>query len=89
MAATLKVRVIPRAKRNEIAGRREDALVVRLTAPPVEGAANKLLRRFLAERLEVRASDVAIAAGEKSRDKVLRIEGLSQEELTGRLKRWE
>ena len=42
MAATLKVRVIPRARRTEVAGWREGALLVRLTAPPVEGAANKL-----------------------------------------------
>lgn len=81
MAATLKVRVIPRAKRNEIAGWREGALVVRLTAPPVEGAANKLLLRFVSRQLGVRPADVAIASGEKSREKVLRIEALSQDEL--------
>ena len=87
MAATLKVRVIPRARRNEIAGRREEALVVRLTAPPVEGAANRLLRRYLAEQLGVRPSAVAIIAGERSRDKTARVEGLTQEELAQRLAR--
>ena len=73
--------MIPRAKRNEIAGWREGALVVRLTAPPVEGAANKLLLRFVSRQLGVRPADVAIASGEKSREKVLRIGALSQDEL--------
>jgi uncharacterized protein (TIGR00251 family) len=81
MAATLRVRVIPRAKRNEIAGWREGALVVRLTAPPVEGAANRLLLRFLSRHLGVRPADVVIASGEKSREKVLRIGALTQDEL--------
>jgi len=85
MAATLKVRVIPRAKRNEIAGWREGALVVRLTAPPVEGAANRLLLRFVSRQLGVRPADVAITSGEKSREKVLRIGALSQDELAGLL----
>jgi uncharacterized protein (TIGR00251 family) len=85
VAATLKVRVIPRARKDEIAGWRGEALVVRLTAPPVEGAANKLLVRFLAKRLGVRAGDIAITSGEKAREKVLRVEALSQGELDNRL----
>jgi uncharacterized protein (TIGR00251 family) len=85
VAATLRVRVIPRARKNEIAGWRDKALVVRLTAPPVEGAANRLLVRFLAKHLDLRASDISIASGEKSREKVLRLEALSQNELDNRL----
>ena len=85
MPATLKVRVIPRARRNEVAGWREGALVVRLTAPPVEGAANKLLLRFLARELGVRPPDLTLLSGEKSREKLLRIEGLTQTELADRL----
>ncbi len=80
MGATLRVRVIPRAKKNAITGWRDEALVVRLTAPPVGGAANKLLKRFLAKRLGVRPSDIEILRGEKARDKVLSIQGLSREE---------
>jgi uncharacterized protein (TIGR00251 family) len=87
MAATLRVRVIPRARRNEIAGWREGALVVRLTAPPVEGSANKALLRFLAEVLQVRLPDVTLLTGEKSREKVIRIEGLTDGELAARLPR--
>jgi uncharacterized protein (TIGR00251 family) len=87
MAATLRLRVIPRARRNEIAGWREGALVVRLTAPPVEGSANKALLRFLAEVLQVRLPDVTLLTGEKSREKVIRIEGLTDGELAARLPR--
>jgi hypothetical protein len=85
MAATLKVRVIPRARHSEIAGWREGALVVRLTAPPVEGAANKLLLRFLARQLGVRPPDLTLLSGGKSREKVLRVEGLTEAELADRL----
>ena len=82
MATTLRVRVIPRARKNDITGWRDEALVVRLTAPPVGGAANKLLKRFLAKRLGIRPSDIEIVKGEKARGKVLRIDGLSQEDIT-------
>jgi uncharacterized protein len=85
VAARLRVRVIPRAKRNQIAGWREGALVVRLTAPPVEGAANKLLKRFLAAELGVRPSDIEIVTGGTSREKLLDLEGISESELRARL----
>jgi len=78
--ATVKIRVIPRAKKTQVAQRRGDAFVVRLQAPPVEGAANKALRKFLAKHLGIRAGDVSIASGEKSRDKTLLIDGISQKE---------
>ncbi|HJN16711.1 MAG TPA: DUF167 domain-containing protein [Armatimonadota bacterium] len=81
MSATLKIRVIPRARRNDITGWRDEALVVRLTAPPLDGAANKLLRRFLAKRLGVRPGDVEIIKGERSRNKVLRIAGIEQNDV--------
>jgi len=82
MGATLRVRVIPRARKNAITGWRDEALVVRLTAPPVGGAANKLLKRFLAKRLGIRPSDVEILRGEKARDKLLSVQRLSQAEVT-------
>ena len=71
------MRVIPRAKRTEIAGRRGGALLVRLAAPPVDGAANDALRAFLAERLGVPQRRIAIVRGATSRDKTVAIEGLS------------
>ena len=73
----LDVRVIPRAKRTEIAGRRGGALLVRLAAPPVDGAANDALRAFLAERLGVPQRQIAIVRGATSRDKTVAIEGVS------------
>lgn len=84
-AARISVRVIPRARRNELAGLRDGALVVRLQAPPVAGAANKALAKFLAQILQVRAGDVQVVVGEHARDKVIQIAGLGQEEAMKRL----
>jgi uncharacterized protein (TIGR00251 family) len=79
--ATISVRVQPRAGRDEIAGERAGTLLVRLTAPPVEGRANEALRRLLAKRLGVGKTRVTIVRGTASRDKVVRVEGLSQADL--------
>ena len=84
--ATLKLRVIPRARKDQTAGEREGAIIVRLQAPPVEGAANRALTKFLAKTLGVRASDITITSGDKSRDKVVVIEGISQQEAEKALK---
>jgi uncharacterized protein (TIGR00251 family) len=81
----LAVRVQPRASRNEVVGWREGVLAIRLTAPPVEGAANRACRDFLAEALGVRRADVEMISGDKSRDKRFRIEGLTAEEARRRL----
>ena len=71
------VRVIPRAKKTERAGVRDDAVVVRLAAPPVDGAANDALIEFLASALGVRRSAVEIRSGEKSRRKRVAIAGVT------------
>jgi uncharacterized protein len=63
------VRVVPRAGRTGVAGARGDALLIRVAAPPVEGAANDALLRFLANLFECPLGSVAIVGGEKSRDK--------------------
>ena len=78
--ARLTLRVIPRAQRNEIAEPRGGAFTIRLQAPPVEGAANKALAKFLSEILGVRAADVSVVSGGKSRNKTVEVEGISQEE---------
>jgi uncharacterized protein (TIGR00251 family) len=83
--ARLTVRLQPRAAKNEITGWQEGALRVRLTAPPVEGAANKALMDFLAEALGIRWADVELVAGEKSRTKTVEISGLDETELAARL----
>lgn len=84
--ADLKVHVQPRASRSEVIGWREDALAVRLTAPPVEGAANKACREFLAEWLGVKRADVELVSGEKSREKRFRITGLDPAVLHERIR---
>ena len=70
---TIEVRVIPRAKRDEVGGERAGRLLVRVTAAPVDGRANDAVRSVVAAHLGVRASDVEVVAGARARDKVLRI----------------
>lgn len=85
--ATLRVRVSPRAPRDEVGGERNGALVVRLTAPPVEGQANAALVRFLARHLGVAPSVVSVAQGAKTRDKVLLVAGARAQDLLSSLAR--
>jgi uncharacterized protein len=80
-AAELRVRVQPRAGADEIAGSRAGAVLVRVTAPPAEGRANDAVRRLVARRLRVGVSRVSIVRGERGRDKVLRVQGISQEQI--------
>ncbi len=78
---TIAIKAVPRAKRDEIVGVEGDALKVRLTAPPVEGKANKALVKFLAFKLGVRRADLEILHGETGRHKLVRIRGLSAARL--------
>jgi uncharacterized protein (TIGR00251 family) len=78
---TLAVRVTPRARKNEIVGVAGEAIKVKLAAPPVEGAANAALCAFLAEQLGVRKSAVTLVAGHTSRHKVVRVEGVTADEV--------
>ncbi len=73
---TLRVRVQPRAAQNALAGEREGSLVVRLTAPPVEGAANKALTRLLGRALGVAPSAVRIVGGAGARQKRVSVAGI-------------
>jgi uncharacterized protein (TIGR00251 family) len=82
--ASFAVKVHPRAKKNAIAGELGDALKVSLTAPPVEGRANEACIEIFANLLKVPRSSVTIASGQKSRRKVIRVVGLSAEEITKR-----
>ncbi len=85
MRARLLVHVQPRAKREEIAGWQGERLRLRVTAPPVEGAANEAVVRLLADLLGVRRSQVTITRGVKSREKTVVVEGLSAEGLRQRI----
>jgi uncharacterized protein (TIGR00251 family) len=80
------VKVHPRAKKNAITGEVGDALKLGLTAPPVEGRANQACIEFLANLLKVSRSSVTIASGENSHRKVIRVAGLSAEEVKKRLR---
>lgn len=80
-SVSFAVRVQPRAKADAVGGVRAGALVVRLQAPPVEGAANEALRRVLARALAVPASAVEIARGHAGRDKLVRARGVAAAEV--------
>jgi uncharacterized protein (TIGR00251 family) len=80
-ATTFELRVVPRASRTEIAGEHDGALRVRVAAPPVEGAANDELTRFFAKLLGVSRGDVQIVAGRASKNKVVRVRGVTREAI--------
>ena len=75
---SFSVKVQPRARRNAITGTLGDALKLALTAPPVEGRANQAVVEFLAETLEIPRASVTITSGETSRNKVVRVAGVSK-----------
>jgi uncharacterized protein (TIGR00251 family) len=85
VGAILQVRVQPRASKNELVGWQAGALKIRLTAPPVEGAANAALVAFLAEVLGVRRGELRLLSGDTGRNKRLEVASLSPEELAARL----
>lgn len=74
----VSIRVQPRASADEIAGAHGDALRIRLTAPPVEGAANDALVDFLASVLGIARRDVTIIAGSTSRSKIVELAGITE-----------
>jgi uncharacterized protein len=71
------VRVIPRARRSELAGIRDDAVLIRLAAPPVEGAANEKLIDFLSQRLDIPRRSIQIVSGLRTRRKRVSIAGVT------------
>jgi uncharacterized protein (TIGR00251 family) len=84
--ATFAVKVHPRARKNAITGSLGDALKLALTAPPVEGKANQACVKFLADLLDVPRSSITIAAGETSRNKLIRVSGLTAAQVAERLR---
>ena len=83
--ALIDVKVIPRAGRSTIAGTRDNALLIRLAAAPVEGAANAELIELLARALAVPKRAITVVSGEKSRSKRLKVVGLSADAVRARL----
>jgi uncharacterized protein len=83
--ATFAVKVHPRARKNAITGVVGDALKLALTAPPVDGKANQAVIEFFADLFAIPRSSVTIASGETSRNKVVRVSGLSRTVVEQRL----
>ncbi len=83
--ATLRIHVVPNAKIENVVGEHEGAIKIKLRAPAVAGKANAALVDFLAKRLKVPVRRIVLLRGHKSRDKLVRIDGLSEEELRRRL----
>ena len=81
----LRLRIVPRASRTEVVGLYGDAIRIRLSAPPVDGAANETLLRFLSDRLSVPRSAVRLIAGDTSRSKVVTVSGIDLQQATLRL----
>lgn len=88
-AITFAVRVVVRAARSGVAGEHDGALRVRIAAPPVEGAANEELVRFLSRSLGVSTSAVAITGGHASKNKRVRVCGADRARLLGLLEKEE
>lgn len=80
-AVRIPVRAQPRASRSELAGEYDGALKVRLAAPPVEGAANEELVRFLARLLGVPKSAVRVVSGDTARNKMVEVDGVAVDDV--------
>jgi uncharacterized protein (TIGR00251 family) len=78
--AILQFHVVPNARQNKVLGEHNGAIKIKLRAPAVEGKANAALRSFLAEELKIPERSIALERGQKSRAKLIRIEGLSEQE---------
>jgi uncharacterized protein len=85
--ATLDIRVIPRSPRTSVDGMRGAAILVRLAAPPVDGAANDALIAFLSAALDIPRRQITIVSGERSRDKRVRIAGIATDAAISQLLR--
>ena len=81
----MNVHVLPRARKTEISGERDGALVVRVAAPPVEGAANEALITFFADALGVPRRAIQIVSGQRSRQKRVVIAGVTEAHVRARL----
>jgi len=83
---TLHVHVVPNAKIDKVVGEHGCAINIKLRAPAVEGRANSALIRFLAEELNISRRAIVLERGQKSRHKLVRIDGLTEEEVRRRLR---
>jgi uncharacterized protein (TIGR00251 family) len=79
--AFVSFHIVPNAKENKVVGEHGDAIKIKLRAPAVEGKANAALRSFLAEQLKVPERTIVLERGQKSREKIIRIEGMREGEV--------
>ncbi|HYA14540.1 MAG TPA: DUF167 domain-containing protein [Syntrophales bacterium] len=77
----LRIHVVPKSAKSEISGIQDDALKLKIAAPPVEGQANEACKRFFSDILGVRKNQVTIVSGHKSRKKTIAIEGIGKKEI--------
>ena len=82
---TFSIKVMPRSSRCEIVGVQEDALKLKITAPPVDGSANEECIRYLSKLLHIGKSSIRIIGGEHSRKKIIRISGLTRKDFEARI----
>jgi uncharacterized protein len=83
---TLRVHVVPDARVDSVVGDYGDAIKIKLRAPAVKGKANVALLRFLAEQLKLPRHSIVLERGHKSRDKLIRIDGLTAEDVRTRMR---
>ena len=81
VSATLSVRIQPRSSKNGVTRMEDGSLKIRLTAPPVDGAANEALVKFLSDTLSISKSQVEIVSGHTSREKRIKISGMDEAEV--------
>lgn len=74
----INVKIIPKSSRNEVIGKEEDIYRIKITSPPVDGKANRALISLLSKKLNTSKKDIEIIRGEKSRNKTVRVYGLSR-----------
>ena len=86
--ADIPIRLQPRSKRSEVVGERAGALVVRVTAPPVDGKANAALCALVADAAGVPPSRVQVVRGQTARDKVVRVDGAEEAAVRAALQAW-
>ncbi|MGD8229181.1 MAG: DUF167 domain-containing protein [Desulfobacteraceae bacterium] len=85
LQSRIKVKVLPRSSRNHLIGKEGDVFKVKLTSPPVEGKANNALIEFLAKKLGIAKGRIEIISGKSARLKILRISGLSLNDVSSLL----
>ncbi len=81
----LRIKVQPRSAKNQLCGLQGDDIKLKLTAPPVDGAANEACLRFFAELFDIPLNRIQIVSGQTGRNKIIRVAGLNKEQVLAKL----